>query len=518
MKCAKKMSLAAVTAIMCFSLATILTPFADAANNATNYEPKYGPHSAVLEDGATHYFGTVTANEILKDDMWQHYDIFNGSMELNEMEGATYDLKTNTLTLENFRHPTCNIHTHDMGDDFTIRVLGDCEICTLAISGSMYEHGGPQGEPLYWGGSLTLAGSGTLTINNSTGDEYDPWGLTIWGEGSESLLKISKHVSLKAYGYKAEPAIMIVKSAGFYSDQAITVDGKPLHDKYSKYEVTGFQNEAEPTLKDYWVKSPEVIITGDGLNEIDNAPVVVAEQYLEYNGLTQELKNVTIDGKELRLRRDYIATYSPASPKNVGTYTATLKGLGDYVGTTKASFTIFPASVQAATVSGLGAKSYTGKAIKPNPVVKVSGRTLKAGTDYTLSYKNNTKVGTATVTINGTGNYCDGLKKTFQIVKAANPLSIKAKTASVKYSAVKKKNQTLKVSQVITFSKKGQGTVTYAKASGHKNITLNKKTGKVTVKKGLKKGSYKVKVKVTAKGNASYNAATKTVTFKVVVK
>ena len=102
--------------------------------------------------------------------------------------------------------------------------------------------------------------------------------------------------------------------------------------------------------------------------------------------------------------------------------------------------------------------------------------------------------------------------------KKANPLKIKAKTAKVKYKKLKKKNQTLAVSKVITFTKKGQGKVTYTKASGNKKITINKKTGKITIKKGLKKGTYKVKVKVKAAGNAEYNTATKTATFKIKIK
>ena len=50
--------------------------------------------------------------------------------------------------------------------------------------------------------------------------------------------------------------------------------------------------------------------------------------------------------------------------------------------------------------------------------MKVKGKTLKKGTDYTVSYKNNTNVGTATVTITGKGNYTGTVKKTFKITKA----------------------------------------------------------------------------------------------------
>ena len=107
----------------------------------------------------------------------------------------------------------------------------------------------------------------------------------------------------------------------------------------------------------------------------------------------------------------------------------------------------------------------------------------------------------------------------WKINKATNTFKIKARTATVKFSAVKNKNQKLGVTKVIKFTNKGQGAKTYVKKSGNKKITIAKKTGKVTVKKGLKKGTYKVKVKVKAAGNANYKASkVKTVTFKVIVK
>ena len=125
--------------------------------------------------------------------------------------------------------------------------------------------------------------------------------------------------------------------------------------------------------------------------------------------------------------------------------------------------------------------------------------------------------GTYTITVTGKGNYTGtSAKATYKINKAANPLKVKAKTATVKFSAVKKKAQTLAVSKVLAVSR-NQGKVTYVKAGGNAKITINKTTGKVTVKKGLKKGTYGVKTKVTAAGNANYKALTKTVTFKVKV-
>ena len=163
--------------------------------------------------------------------------------------------------------------------------------------------------------------------------------------------------------------------------------------------------------------------------------------------------------------------------------------------------------------------TYNGKVQKP-AINSIGGKTLKSGTDYTAQWSNasSKEAGTYTVTITGKGKYTGKTSATYKITKAANPLKIKAKTATSKYSKLKKKNQTLKVSEVIKVIKKGQGKVTYAKTSGNKKITINKKTGKITVKKGTKKGTYKIKVKVTAAGNNNYKKGSKIVTVKVKIK
>ena len=59
--------------------------------------------------------------------------------------------------------------------------------------------------------------------------------------------------------------------------------------------------------------------------------------------------------------------------------------------------------------------AYDGKAKKPGVTVKLNGKTLKNGTDYTVYYSNNTKVGTATVKITGKGNYTGSVSKTYNI-------------------------------------------------------------------------------------------------------
>ena len=56
------------------------------------------------------------------------------------------------------------------------------------------------------------------------------------------------------------------------------------------------------------------------------------------------------------------------------------------------------------------------------------------------------------------------------------------------------------------------------KSKSSKALSINKKTGKITVKKGAKRGTLVAKVKVRASGNASYKPATKTVKATIVVR
>lgn len=166
---------------------------------------------------------------------------------------------------------------------------------------------------------------------------------------------------------------------------------------------------------------------------------------------------------------------------------------------------------------------YSGSAKKPSVTVKLNGTTLTKGTDYTVSYSNNTNAGTATVTITGKGSYSGTLKKTFTINKASQSLTVKySSSKTVKYSKLKKKAQTVKT---ITKVSGAKGTKTYTLSSATKSsksysskFSVNKSTGKITVKKGAAKGTYTLKVKVTSSATTNYKKATKTVTIKIKVK
>lgn len=75
-----------------------------------------------------------------------------------------------------------------------------------------------------------------------------------------------------------------------------------------------------------------------------------------------------------------------------------------------------PVSIAGAVISGVD-KAYgqTGKAIKPALKVVLNGKELEAKADYRVTYKNNVKRGTATMTIEGIGDYTGKVTKKFKI-------------------------------------------------------------------------------------------------------
>ncbi len=78
------------------------------------------------------------------------------------------------------------------------------------------------------------------------------------------------------------------------------------------------------------------------------------------------------------------------------------------------SVTPTPVSIAKAKIT-VSDQVYTGAAIEPKLTVTLKGKKLKAGTDYTASFKKNRKIGTATVTVTGKGNYNGKATASFRI-------------------------------------------------------------------------------------------------------
>ena len=161
-------------------------------------------------------------------------------------------------------------------------------------------------------------------------------------------------------------------------------------------------------------KDVKIVVSKKSLN---NGLLTLSETSYVYDGTYKKpAATVTFGGKVLQEGKDYTISYR--NNLNVGVTTVIATGMGDYTGYTSKNFTITKRAMAGGTVSVASSVSFTGSNITPSVTVKVAGRTLTSGTDYTVSYSNNKNVGTSNVYVYGKGNYSGSLSAKFDIVPA----------------------------------------------------------------------------------------------------
>jgi len=151
-----------------------------------------------------------------------------------------------------------------------------------------------------------------------------------------------------------------------------------------------------------------------------------------FNGNT--VKSITCGGSTLTADTHYTVDYTNGKivlkaayldTLNATTHTFTVSynplgvensGVTDL--TTTFTVKVVPTSIAGATVKVDGTFTYDDNAKEPDPVVVLNGKTLEKGKDYTVSYSDNENAGTATVTVEGMGNYTGSANGNFEIGRA----------------------------------------------------------------------------------------------------
>ncbi|MBQ8965980.1 MBG domain-containing protein [Ruminococcus sp.] len=246
---------------------------------------------------------------------------------------------------------------------------------------------------------------------------------------------------------------------------------------------------------------------------ISGATVTLSATSYTYDGTAkQPTATVKLDGKALTSGTDYTVGYS--NNTNAGTATVTITGKGSYTGTVTKTFTISPAAISGATITLSGTSfTYTGSAIKPTVTVKSGSKTLTSGTDYTVSYSNNTNVGTGTVTIAGKGNYTGTVNKTFTIVSTSSetkPIAdatVSLSPAAATYDGTAKEPVPTVKLDGTTLTKGTDYTVSY-------NNNVNAGTATVTITgKGSYSGTATKNFTIAAKNISGVTLATTSYTY-----
>ena len=231
---------------------------------------------------------------------------------------------------------------------------------------------------------------------------------------------------------------------------------------------------------------------------ISKASVTLSTSTYAYDGKAKKPGvTVKLNGKTLKNGTDYTVSYS--NNTKVGTAKVTITGKGNYTGSVSKTYNI-KNNFKKATVSGISTKAFTGKNITQSITVKYNGKTLKNGTDYTVSYSNNKNIGTATVKITGKGSYTGTITKTFKI----NPAKQEIQKLTAKSKAF-----------FVDWAQKGSATgyeiqyATNSKFTSAKKVTItNNKTDTKTISKLSGKKKYYVRVRsyTTVKGTKYYGA------------
>lgn len=180
----------------------------------------------------------------------------------NSIDGMSYDRKTNTLTLNNYKNKSAGIATNMMGDDFKINLIGDNEIGSIGSYGDA------------WGGSINICGNGSLVINADRAGDY---GVAFFAEGTDSVLSVADTCNVTIYsGSKA-----VVYTSDNLTDKPIRDNGtlkenvtynvshplqiSSLYARYYEYDPyttnTVYKNEADNTSL-YYIKELTYVESG----------------------------------------------------------------------------------------------------------------------------------------------------------------------------------------------------------------------------------------------------------------
>ncbi|MBR5578561.1 MAG: fibronectin type III domain-containing protein, partial [Lachnospiraceae bacterium] len=334
---------------------------------------------------------------------------------------------------------------------------------------------------VYWNGkALKVKKDFTFTPNYSEGASKDVPGeytITIKGENnfsgeitidyvvSETLVSLNKASIKLAKDAKKVP--WNENGAEITKDQLTVKVGKDTLTK-DDYDVTFDNNDKVGTAyvivtgkgKFSGSKRAAFSVTGVAMKDV----TVTVPGSVTYGGEAIELEdlenvNITYGGEKLVEDEDFTATYKNNNKQGTATITLTGKAEAGFTGSKKVTFSIAKAKLSNDMLLKVGdtvlssfeeelSVPFTQGGTKPAVIVETAdGRELVAGTDYTVSYKNNTKVYSenntkpAEIIIKAKGNYDGQIVKTFKIVAndaADGELSVVVNDKAVKAKRKKK--------------------------------------------------------------------------------
>lgn len=208
----------------------------------------------------------------------------------------------------------------------------------------------------------------------------------------------------------------------------VTVNGKTLTvgTDYTVSDLTGTEPGSYPVTVTGTGNYTGTVTKSFEIAKADISSAAITYDAGPYGYTGKEWKpEVAVSFNDAALTADTDYTVSYENNINAGTAKIIITGIGDhFTGLTEKTFTINSAEISGCTFAPIADVTYNTKAHTPEVTVAISGRTLEADKDYTVSYASNVNAGTATVTVTGKGNFNGSANTTFTIAKADLNLSV----------------------------------------------------------------------------------------------
>lgn len=320
--------------------------------------------------------------------------------------------------------------TGTMKGSFTIEPRGISET-SISVSGCEYE--GTLAYPVisitYNG--MKLVNGKDYTVDISNNDAAGTGKATITGIGNYTGT-VEKSFAIAACSMSAV-SISSIESQRYTGsaispDVTVTYNGRTLI-KGTDYTVSYSNNinvgtaTATITGKGNFSGTVSTNFKITGI-DISGATVTFPENIIYQGEPCEPEPTIVVNGRTLVKGTDYTVSYS--NNINVGTGKATITGTGNYTGTLTVEFEIKPYNpkdndnpidMSLVNISSVEDCTYNGKAHTPKPTVTYNVTndyvyTLVEGTDYTISYENNTNAGTAKIVLTGIRQGEGGFKST----------------------------------------------------------------------------------------------------------
>lgn len=265
-------------------------------------------------------------------------------------------------------------------------------------------------------GTVKVVGTGNFAGTAEASFAIEPKDISTKDDGSSNFMELSPVEDQLFTGAGVRPALQLLFKNDAEGINSTLEEGKDYRVIYESNVKVGTGAATIEGMGNYTgtLKTTFRILGNMELATVEKIPVQ------DYTGSAITPKPiVSFAGELLTEGKDYTLSYKDNIERGTATITITAITGPDkwYGGVKEVTFDIAREFSESTTVLGVApAYVYTGNAIFPSVVLRDEGALLSPGTDYIVSYSDNTNVGEVTITITGINKYTGTMTVSFRII------------------------------------------------------------------------------------------------------